>query len=241
MFRRCLSYLLPVALGFSVGLVGFTVTASASAQSSQSITATQAKSCIIAWDQAAPDLATAQAFVYKASVDAAAAVTVPATCSGAASPFACQTPLPVQTVGPHTLSISANVAQSDGTLVTSGPSTAFAFTITADAPPVPINLRLILATAVTPTTPVSTPPVTAQVLSPDCTKGPTITTPDGTWTLGPNGETLLNGTQVGGGTSSGFLYAGGKTYIFGTNGYYQLISNTWTFIGPSVSCAPSFH
>jgi hypothetical protein len=144
--RRLIQHLFPFTLGFVLALPFLPATLYAQGPA-DTITQSKAASCKLGWDQAAADLATAQAFVYKAVVDGGAQTTVTATCSGGSSPFTCETPLPVQTVGTHTVQVFANALDFDGvTLVPSGGSPLYTIAITPDhvtPPAAPTNLRLI--------------------------------------------------------------------------------------------------
>jgi hypothetical protein len=86
-----------------------------------------------AWDQVALDLAEAQGYTYKYYPDGSTTGVVfqNVTCTGAASPFVCTTPIPAFTPGNHTITITAgNVAgESDK----SDPF-AFAFVVTPGKP-----------------------------------------------------------------------------------------------------------
>lgn len=89
------------------------------------------------WDQQAPDLATAQAYTYSSYPDAVTTPTVVVgTCSGTAAPFACNTPFPAFTPGPHTLALSAKSVAGESTKST---TLTFTFVIIPNAP---INLRI---------------------------------------------------------------------------------------------------
>lgn len=93
---------------------------------------------LLAWDQVAPDLASAQGYRYTYYPDGAATGTVLAavTCTGAASPFACTVAFPAFTPGPHTLQLTArNIAGE------SPQSAALAFTFVV-IPTAPQNLRI---------------------------------------------------------------------------------------------------
>jgi len=83
------------------------------------------------WDQAAPDLATAQSYRYQAYVDASAGVIMTATCTGTASPFVCNAQLPPLQTGKHTVSITAGIQTSTG---------SFAESSKAPVPPLPFEL-----------------------------------------------------------------------------------------------------
>jgi hypothetical protein len=63
----------------------------------------------IAFEQIAPDLATAQSYVYRYYADGSATGTVLAvTCEGSASPFLCNGAIPAFTPGPHSLTLTAS-------------------------------------------------------------------------------------------------------------------------------------
>ena len=92
----------------------------------------------LAWDQAAPDLATAQGYVYRYYPDGAATGTIlTAVCSGAASPFSCRANFPAFTPGSHTLQTTA--ANAAGESVKSSPF-AFVFVV---QPAAQTNLRIV--------------------------------------------------------------------------------------------------
>ncbi len=91
-----------------------------------------------AWDQAAPDLASAQSYTYKHYDDGAttgvAFATV--TCTGTVSPFQCEVPIPAFTPGSHTTAFTAtNVAGE------SAKSAVFTFTFVV-TPGVPANIHI---------------------------------------------------------------------------------------------------
>lgn len=96
----------------------------------------------LSWDQAAPDLATAQRYVYLHFDDGAAAgvafptVTCAAKTPAVAQLFDCSAPFPPFTPGAHTIALVAR----DGT-VDSAKSSAFAFTFVV-VPAEPVNLRI---------------------------------------------------------------------------------------------------
>ena len=93
----------------------------------------------IAWDQAAADLATAQALTYRYYPDGAATGTVfsGVTCSGTASPFTCSVAFPAFSPGPHSLTLSAANAAGE-----SAKSAAVSFTFVV-IPAVPANPRIV--------------------------------------------------------------------------------------------------
>lgn len=91
-----------------------------------------------AWDQAAPDLATAQGYTYKHYDDASTtAVTFTSvTCTGTVSPFQCEVLIPAFTPGAHSVTITAgNVAGE------SAKSSPFNFTFVV-VPGSPANIHI---------------------------------------------------------------------------------------------------
>lgn len=91
----------------------------------------------LVWDQAAPTLAAAQAYVYRAYADGATtASTLPATCTGASSPFVCRAPFPPFTPGSHTLALTAGNEAGE-----SPRSAVLTFTFVL-IPSVPANVRI---------------------------------------------------------------------------------------------------
>jgi hypothetical protein len=96
----------------------------------------------------------------------------------------------------------------------------------------------------TPPTPPPPSPTPPPVGSADCTQASTITDSAGdVWTIGGSGETLRNGTQVGGGYGSVYFYSGGVVYVLGTdNNWYQWGGVSWSGVGatrPSCSSSPT--
>lgn len=93
----------------------------------------------LAWDQTAPDVATAQAYTYSAYADTATVGTTlsPVTCTGTVSPFLCSVPFPAFTPGPHTLQVTASNVAGE-----SLKSNVFSFTFVV-VPTAPANLRKI--------------------------------------------------------------------------------------------------
>lgn len=94
----------------------------------------------LAWDQAAPTLAEANAYTYRYYPDGATAGIAFAagsvTCSGTASPFVCIVNFPAFTPGNHTLTLTAaNVAGE------SAPSVVLTFQMVV-TPAVPANPRI---------------------------------------------------------------------------------------------------
>lgn len=93
----------------------------------------------LAWDQPAPDLASAQAYTYKYYPDGSLTgnTLIGVVCSGATSPFQCEVAYPSFTPGNHTLILSAtNIAGE------SNPKSApfaFAFVVT---PGTPLNIHI---------------------------------------------------------------------------------------------------
>jgi hypothetical protein len=97
----------------------------------------------LAWDQQAPALADAQAYRYTAYVDGSATGTVvAATCSGAASPFTCVTPLPVTALGDHTVVVAAQTALGESEWSAEARSESFTFRVVEPASS-PFRLRLM--------------------------------------------------------------------------------------------------
>jgi hypothetical protein len=96
---------------------------------------------ILGWtlDVAGSSAAGVSAFTYRAYVDGAATgvVLVGPACTGTATPYACQAPLPTLTPGPHAITLSAANAAGEGPK-----SAAFAITVIV-APPAPTNLRIL--------------------------------------------------------------------------------------------------
>lgn len=85
------------------------------------------------WDQAAPSLADANAYVYKFYLNGAAVgvIAAPVVCSGAASPFLCVTLIPAFTPGTH--AIQATASNAAGESPKSSPFT-FTFIVTPGTP-----------------------------------------------------------------------------------------------------------
>lgn len=92
----------------------------------------------LVWDQAASDLATAQALSFKYYADGATTGTALAgvTCAGTASPFVCQVNYPAFTPGSHTLQLTATNAAGE-----SAKSATFSFSFVV-IPAAPANLRI---------------------------------------------------------------------------------------------------
>lgn len=93
----------------------------------------------IEWDQAAVDLATAQAYTYRYYADGATTGTAfsGVTCSGTASPFVCRVNFPAFTPGSHSLTLTAANAAGE-----SAQSAAISFTFVV-IPAVPSNPRIV--------------------------------------------------------------------------------------------------
>lgn len=92
----------------------------------------------LAWDESAPDLATAQAYTYKYYPDGATVgmALTGVVCTGTMSPFQCAVAFPAFTPGNHSVVLSAtNVA---GESMKSSPF-AFVFVV---VPAAPANLRI---------------------------------------------------------------------------------------------------
>lgn len=81
--------------------------------------------------------------------------------------------------------------------------------------------------------PVPPPPPPPPTPSPDGTKGVTITdATGGTWTIGPEKQTLRNGTHTAGGFGTTYKWLGGVVYVLGTNGFwYAFKSGAWQSTG----------
>lgn len=126
-FRTCL-------VAMVVGVFGFGATGLAQAPA----TGTER----LGWDQASPDLATAQAYHADVEVDSVVASSnVAITCSGAASPFTCSAAFPSMTLGPHAVRIRV-IQTVSGEPFTSAWSAPFSVLILV-GPPTPLNLRVI--------------------------------------------------------------------------------------------------
>ena len=96
----------------------------------------------IAWDQAAPDLATAQGYSYTVSDSGVALAVESPVCTNSptAGVFICKTPVPALTPGAHSLVVKTST-MIDGTLIESPPSVPLAVVMVA-VPATPQNLRL---------------------------------------------------------------------------------------------------
>lgn len=92
----------------------------------------------LAWDQAAANLAEAQAYSFKYyPAGAATGIALSGvTCSGAAAPFTCSVSYPAFTPGAHTLQLTAGNAAGE-----SPKSAAFSFTFVV-IPSAPANIRI---------------------------------------------------------------------------------------------------
>lgn len=90
------------------------------------------------WDQAAPTLADAQGYTYKYYPDGGLIGVnfSSVACSGAASPFRCNTPIPAFTPGNHNITITASNAAGE-----SAKSVPFAFNFVV-TPAVPVGVRI---------------------------------------------------------------------------------------------------
>lgn len=95
----------------------------------------------VQFDQAAPDLATAQSYTYQLYIDGSGTPVVGpgSTCTGTASPFACSVKLPASlSPGSHSVTATAK----DAVAGESAQSLPLAFTF-AVTPGAPANLRII--------------------------------------------------------------------------------------------------
>ena len=128
-------------IGFALGFI-LSSSAVAYAQSNL-LSASLATSYQFCWDKPAPDLATANAYVYKYSVDGGAQTTFAAPCTGTTSPFICKATnsLPVVTNGNHPFTITANVILIDGSTLSSTVSATGNYIITGP-PATPQNPRI---------------------------------------------------------------------------------------------------
>jgi hypothetical protein len=92
----------------------------------------------LAWGMPGPDLASVQSYTYRYYPDASATGTVlnAVTCTGTATPFACEVAFPIFNQGNHTLRLSASNAAGEGV-----PSAPFAFSFVGK-PGTPINITI---------------------------------------------------------------------------------------------------
>ena len=96
----------------------------------------------LVWDQAGTTAAAVQAFTYDVQDGSAAPVALTGvTCSGASSPFVCQTRLPALTTGLHAVSVRARTV-INGTPLVGSFSAPLSLLIVA-VPAVPQNVRLL--------------------------------------------------------------------------------------------------
>lgn len=91
-----------------------------------------------AWDQPAPDVATAQAYTYKYYADNAATgvVLTPIACTTVSTVFTCTVPIPAFTPGVHSVTVTAANAAGE-----SAKSASLSFQMIVQ-PLAPLNLRL---------------------------------------------------------------------------------------------------
>jgi hypothetical protein len=90
-----------------------------------------------AFDQVAPDLATANSYTYRYYADGATTgVALTVTCTGTASPFLCTAPVPAFTPGSHSVTLTAGNTAGE-----SPKSVPFSFTMVI-IPAVPANIRI---------------------------------------------------------------------------------------------------
>jgi hypothetical protein len=92
----------------------------------------------LVWDQIAPDLVTANSYIYKYYPDSSLTGTSlnPIVCTGTASPFTCSVSYPAFTPGNHTLTVTASNAAGE-----SLKSIPFPFTFVV-IPAAPTNIRI---------------------------------------------------------------------------------------------------
>lgn len=102
------------------------------------INAQATSSSQLAWNEVAPDLPTAQSYVYSYFPDNATTGIVLAnvTCTGTASPFSCTVQFPSFTAGMHTLTLSAS-----DTAGVSAQSSPFPFSMVV-IPAAPSNISI---------------------------------------------------------------------------------------------------
>lgn len=95
----------------------------------------------LGWDEAAASLADANKLLYKLTVDQNPAVILTrVVCTGSVSPFACQAPWPLLSVGSHNIFLVA----ADGTGFESQQSSTYQFNF-GIIPAAPGNLRNVKA------------------------------------------------------------------------------------------------
>ena len=142
MKKLLISIVKPLTYGMVFGLI---ITSPSSAfQAIPTVSLAQAANCDVGWDQSGNSLAEVQAFKYEYFADGSInPVLAPTTCNGTQSPYLCKTPLPVKTIGTHTVTIKNSVLLSDGTYLDGGVSSLFTYRI-VNPPIAPANLRLIL-------------------------------------------------------------------------------------------------
>ena len=95
----------------------------------------------LAWDQDAPDLATAQGYAYKYYYDGTStgsAFMTAVTCTGVAPTFQCQAKIPTTTNGAHNIQATATNIVGE-----SNKSNPFAFGFVVNPPSAPRNLHIV--------------------------------------------------------------------------------------------------
>lgn len=95
----------------------------------------------LAWDQVALDLAEASSYRYVAVASTGAEIPLTATCTGTASPFTCAAPLPIATIGTHTVRVAVLAPLDGGTWTTPVLSDPFTYRVIAP-PSAPSRFRL---------------------------------------------------------------------------------------------------
>lgn len=96
----------------------------------------------VAWDQSAPDLATAQSYTYSFQIDGGTSVdAVGVVCNGPSIPFSCQADFPASTPGVHSMTLTASVVVS-GLRITSLPSAPLTYRLVV-APAAPGNMHIV--------------------------------------------------------------------------------------------------
>lgn len=91
-----------------------------------------------AWDQPAPTLSDAQGYTYRYYADGATTgvAFTGVTCSGTASPFTCEVPIPAFTPGSHSVTVTGTNIAGEAPKC---PPLTFSFVVT---PGVATNLRI---------------------------------------------------------------------------------------------------
>jgi hypothetical protein len=105
----------------------------------------------------------------------------------------------------------------------------------------------LTGTPALPAPPPPTEPKPVPTSSPDGTKAATITdSTGGVWTIGPQNQTLRNGTHIGGGFGTLYKWFNSTVYVWGlvessgTRNWWQWTGVKWTKVGgePGVAALP---